>query len=85
VGAKADSQDKIGGVCSACAHWSTDDPIHTWAAPCDLGIIAKPEAWQSCTHFVSRERAAGEQQAQSECRPVPSAVGVWQQAWGIKP
>jgi len=66
-------------TCSDCMFWHTDDPISTWAAPCDLGIIAKPEAWQSCTHLLARERAVAERQAQSECRP-NALYQMWQDA-----
>jgi hypothetical protein len=55
-------------ACADCRFWHTDDPVHTWAAPCDLGIIAKPEAWQSCSHFTDRERAKAEKVMQSETR-----------------
>ena len=51
-------------TCADCQFWQTDTPDATWAAPCELGIIAKPEAWQSCTHFTARERVAAEAQAQ---------------------
>ncbi len=73
--------------CADCCFWHTDDPVHTWAAPCDLGMMAKPEAWQGCPSFVARERAAAETQAQSECRPMPGVpFAMWQQAMrGSKP
>jgi hypothetical protein len=73
-------------TCSDCHFWHTDDPVHTWAAPCDLGIIAKPEAWQSCTHFTDRQCAAAEKAMQSECQPVTMPVfQMWQQAMRGKP
>ena len=73
-------------ACADCCFWHTDDPAHTWAAPCDLDIIAKPEAWQSCTHFLARERALAETQAQSACRPVPGNVyAMWRDAMRGKP
>jgi hypothetical protein len=72
--------------CADCLYWATPTPETTWAAPCDLGIIAKPEAWQSCAHFTDRERAKAETQAQSECRPVALPVfQMWQQAMRGKP
>jgi hypothetical protein len=73
--------------CADCLYWATSTPETTWAAPCDLGIIAKPEAWQSCSHFTDRERAAAERVMQSEARgPVPGGVfQMWQRAMRGKP
>ncbi len=71
--------------CADCCFWHTDDPVHTWAAPCDLGMMAKPEAWQGCPSFVVRERAVAETQAQSECRPVTWQDEPWRVAMRGKP
>ena len=45
-------------TCADCQFWQTDTPDATWAAPCELGIIAKPEAWQFCASFTARAGAA---------------------------
>lgn len=70
-------------ACATCALWQTDTPASTWAAPCAIGRIHRPEAWQGCDSHMPREEPTIAQQ--SAARGETLLHQMWQQATRKQP